>query len=135
MIKITKELQALVKKNTKIKKIFFDADGNHYFMAHKITVHEVDGDGFSTKSKEVESLPGAKKEAVKIIVDGRKGKVIDKFVNVHFTPVDYEMTREQVLSAKPTVQSMSDDEKLEILTKASAIAKDDNFQELLKKIK
>lgn len=135
MTKITKELQDLVRKNTKIKKVFFDDAGKHYFMAHKITVHEVDNDGFSTGSKEVESLPGAKKEAIKIIVDGRKGKVIDKFVNVHFTPVYSEMTREQILLAKPMLQSMTDDEKLEILSKASAIAKDDNFQDLLKKMK
>lgn len=135
MTKITKELQDLVFKNTKIKNIYFDAEGKHYFTAHKIIVHEVDNDGFSTKAKEVECLPGAKKEAVKIVIDGRKGKVIDKFVNVHYTPVYSEMTRAQILAAKPTTASMTDDEKLEVLAKASAIAKDDGFQELLKKLK
>lgn len=135
MAKVTKELQDLVRKNTKIKEVYFDKDDNHFFSMHQIEVHETDGDGYSKKVTKVDALPGVKKEAVKIITDPKRGKVIDKMVNTEYVPVHSKMSREQILKATPALRSMSDTEKLDILAKASAIAKEEGFQELLKTLK
>jgi hypothetical protein len=134
-VSISKELQETVKKNPNIKKVYFDENDNHYFTKHEIELHEVDDYGNSLKVNKVQALPGAKRTIAKIILDKRTGKTKDVYVNTSYNPIAVEMTREQILSAKAVNKAMTDDEKLEILTKASLIAKDADFQELLKKLK
>lgn len=134
-MKVTKELQEVFKKNKNLKKVYFDEDNNHYFSKHEIDLHEVDEDGISIRAIKVYTLPGAKKAPVKIWVDRKKGKVIDKFVNTEYKPVHSEMTREEVLSAKASTNSKSDEQKLAILLEASDIMKDKSNLELLKSLR
>lgn len=134
MGKVTRELQEVFKKNKGLKKVYFDEFGNYFFQKFEIEVHEVDESGYSTGVLKVDSLPGAKKTAVKIWVDRKKGKTIDKLVNTHYTPVDHEMTRDEVLNAKAVMNSMSDEEKVKALTIASEIMADRSNLNLLRSL-
>lgn len=117
MANVTKELQEALKMDEKIKEVFFDDKGDFHFHKHKVLVHS-HKDGISTGAKEVEALPGSKRSILKIkSKDGRK--VIDKQVNVSFTPIAEVMTREQVLSAKVSGLTMEQEES--ILAQAEAI--------------
>lgn len=135
MQKVTKELQDVVKKNKQLKAVYFDENGNHYFAKHLIEVHETDESGYSTKVTKVEALPGAKKSVVKIIIDPKKQKVIDKYVNTDYVPVHDTMTREEILKATPVYRAFSDEKKIEILRQAASIAKENGFEDLMKQLK
>lgn len=132
-LEVTKDLQETVKKNKNIQNIYFDEMGNHYFNTHEVEVHDVDDRGFSKSAKKVTALPGVKFGIAK--VKNAMGKIIDKRVNVEYTPVAAEFTREEILSAKPVANARTEKEKLEIMSAASEIAKGGDFEDLMKKFK
>ncbi len=131
-IAITKELQETVRRNPLLKEVHFDENGNHSFMKHTIKVHKTDDQGFSKGVKEVEAMPGAKKNIVKIIGNNKVMK--EHFVNTEYTPVAATLTREEILSANAVGKSLSEKEKIEILAKAAEISKGADFDSLIAKI-
>lgn len=131
-IAITKDLQETMRENPLLKEVHFDEEGNHYFMKHSIKVHKVDEQGFSKGIKDVESLPGAKKNIVKIIGNNKVMK--EHFANTEYTPVFATLTREEVLNSEAVGKSLSEKEKIEILAKAAEISKGADFESLISKI-
>jgi hypothetical protein len=87
----------LLKKNPKIKKVYFNENGDFYLHSHKVTVHELNDLGFSVSTKEVECCPGVKWGIAKITNELNKN-VISKRVNVEYVPVAKILTREEILN-------------------------------------
>lgn len=134
-VQITRSLQETVRENPNIKEVYFNEEGGHYFNKHTIDLHEIDGNNVSQGTTKVECLPGAVKGLVKV---GRKvnGRVElkDALANVEYEPIAATMSREEVLSADAVSDILTEKQKLEILTRASEIAKGQDFQGLLDKI-
>jgi ribosomal protein S8E len=133
---ITKELQDTVIGNKNIKEVYFNEDGDHYFKKHSVSVHKVDDEGISTGTETVDALPGVELGVVKVGVIENKRKVYkDKLTNVAYTPVAATFTRAEILAAKAIGKTRSEKEKLAILAEASEIAKGQDIQGLLDKLK
>jgi hypothetical protein len=144
-VTITKELQDTVKlhdgkgngMHRLIKEVYFDENGNHYFNKHKVNLVSVDDAGFNTGSKEVECL-GSKSSIVHFQNRNTAGKVIatkDVKCITEITEIYATVSREDILTAKAVSKPKSQKEQLEILKAAAEIAKGDNFEELMGKLK
>lgn len=133
---ITIGLQNALRLNPNIKKVYFSEEGDHYFKAHEVEIHEVDQvENRSTGIKKVMALPGVKQAPIKIArIVNRRTVWQDKLVNVSYEPVAAEFTREEILKAPAVTDKKSEAEKLEILRQAAEIAKGDDIQGLLDKI-
>jgi len=135
-VQITKELQDTLLLNPKIKTVFFDRNGKHYFYAHKIQLHHVDEYNVSSGIEEVLACPGARRGLIKVNhkVNG-KPVLKDALVNISCEQVVLQMSREQILAEKPVYKSTSEKEQLEILRRAAEIAKGGNYDALMDKLK
>ena len=133
---ITVDLQETVRANPNIKEVYFAENGDHFFVKHEIEVHDIDDDGISAGTRKVECLPGAKLGLVKVPVKINKQTVMkDKFVNTDWTEIAMTVSREDILKARAVGKNRSTKEQLEILQAAAEIAKGQNLQELLDKLK
>lgn len=117
------ELQNTVKTHPNIKKVYFDANGNHFFHYHDIDLHKVNDEGVSIKVDKVKALPGSRQGIVKI--KKKNGNMPDTFemkrVNVDYTPIEEEVDREEILSAKAVHKGLSVKQEDDIVAHAIAI--------------
>lgn len=145
-VTITKELQDTVKlhdgkgdgKHRLIKEVYFDENGNHYFNKFKVMLHTVNEDSFSTGSKEVECL-GTTQSIVHFQTKSTAGKVLstrDVKVITSVKEIYATISREDILAVKnPVSKPKSEKEKLEILKAAAEIAKSEDFEGLMERLK
>ena len=130
MAKISKELQDTVKKNPNIKEVYFSAEGDHYFHKHvDVEVHSHDADMKWTKSEKKESLPGGVEYSILRVKVGKSER--DKKLITSVMPVGETMTREDVLSAVPSLPGLSPEEKQKILSQAAAIYEEQRASEII----
>lgn len=125
-MQITKELQNTVKNHPLIKKVYFDEEGNHFFNVHEVEIHQVDENNVSTGTKKVKSLPGVIMGTVKLRkkVSGHGDQIIPTRVNVRHIPVEEEMTREEILAARPNSDGLSNSDKIKFLEQAKVYAEE-----------
>ena len=134
--RVTKGLQDALKKNPLIENVYFNEEGEHYFMKHKIKLHKTNSLNQVVSIDEVECLPGAKMEIVmlkQIVNGGVQWKPARRNTSCVF--VAAEFSREDILNATPVSDIKTEKEKLEILQAAAEIAKNDDIEGLLKKLK
>lgn len=123
---ISKQLQDTVKKNEKITKVYFDENGNHYFSIHNVDIHKVDKDNVSIGVDKVKSLPGVEQGVVKLRKKraGLDDILVPTRVNINYTKVAEEMTREEVLNSKAGNNGLSKAQQDAVLEHAQEILKD-----------
>lgn len=133
---ITTELQETLKKNPKIKEVYFNEEGEHFFNKHTVMVHSVDEEsGFSTGTQEVQSLPGVVRGLIKVPVHINKRKEMkDALVNVSYEPIAATFSREDVLNSKAVSKILNEKEQLAILSQAANILKGKDIQEFVEKL-
>ena len=132
---LTRAIQDVVKKEKRIKNVFFDEFGNVYFTKHEVTVHEIDENGYSVKASKVDALPGVTMGLCKLKDPSKRNAFKDAKVCVGYKAIAFTMTREEALAATPVSNKKTEKEKLEILAAAAEIAKGGDFDSLMEKIK
>lgn len=130
-IKISKDLQNLVKKNTKITEVYFDAEGNHYFTHYPETkVFIQDEMGYvdpkkKNQTKTVDALPGSTYGVFRLMDNsGKNWKAVRKIIDAK--EVATMMTREQILKANAVEILPGEEEQNKILDLAKKIVADRN---------
>lgn len=125
-IKISKDLQNLVKKNTKITEVYFDAEGNHFFTHYPETkVFIQDEQGYvdpkkKNQTKIVDALPGSTYGVFRLMDNsGKNWKAVRKIIDAK--EVATIMTREQILKANAVEILPGRDEQDKIIEMAKKI--------------
>lgn len=135
MTKITRELQDVLKKNPLIEAVYFTHEGDHYLNKHKTTIHKTNDANQSIGIEEVECVQA--NQSIIFIPKKVNGGIqwVAARRNTSYKAIEKVLNREEVLKAQPVASAMSEREKLDVLTKAAEIARGDDFESLMKKLK